>query len=231
METPSPTTLELLFEDAHLLVVNKPGGLPVLPDKTGDPSLIDALRIQYPQDLALQLPHRLDRPVSGITLVARSPEMLAALNARFAARRIAKRYWALVHGVPPEEGSWEHRLKHDTHHHKSRVVAEEDVELAVVSFKRLAQGDRYALLELVPQGGHFHQLRAQCGAAGFAIKGDVKYGARRGEADRTIALHARSLAFMHPLTHAPLNLDAPVPDQPIWKALTDLHAQTHPAAP
>ena len=214
--------MELLYEDAHLLVVNKPGGLPAQPDKTGDPSLMDALRIQFPKDLSLELPHRLDRPVSGAILIARSQEMLAALNALFASRQVTKSYWAVVHGAPPVSGVWEHRLQHDTHHNKTRVTDSVDVEPAIVSYKKLAQGERYALIELVPQGGRFHQLRAQCGAAGSPIKGDVKYGARRGEADRTISLHARSLAFKHPITHALVDIIAPTPDTPLWKALQEM---------
>ena len=214
--------MELLYEDAHLLVVNKPGGLPAQPDKTGDPSLMDALRIQFPKDLSLELPHRLDRPVSGAILIARSQEMLAALNALFASRQVTKSYWAVVHGAPPVSGVWEHRLQHDTHHNKTRVTDSVDVEPAIVSYKKLAQGERYALIELVPQGGRFHQLRAQCGAAGSPIKGDVKYGARRGEADRTISLHARSLAFKHPITHARVDIIAPPPDTPLWKALQEM---------
>jgi 23S rRNA pseudouridine1911/1915/1917 synthase len=210
----------VLFADEHLLVVNKPGGLPVLSDRTGDASLIDAMKLLFPSDRSLEPPHRIDRPVSGLVLIARSAGMLAALNALFVDRAIAKTYWAIVHGTPPVQGEWVHRLVHDTRQHKARVAERTDVEPSSVAFERLAQGDRYALLELVPQGGRFHQLRAQCGAAGFPIKGDVKYGARRGEPDRTIGLHARSLVFEHPSTHAPMHFEAPVPTSSIWQALS-----------
>ena len=93
------------------------------------------------------------------------------------------------------------------------------MEPSTVRFKRLSAGERYTLLELVPDGGRFHQLRAQCAAAGFPIKGDVKYGARRGEKDRTIALHARSVAFTHPFTGKPLSIEADAPSGPLWAAL------------
>lgn len=214
--------MEILFQDAHLIAVNKPGGLAVQADKTGDPFLLDRMVELLPQDRSLALPHRLDRPVSGVVLVTRTPEALAAMNALFAARAVAKTYWAIVPGTPLAAGTWEHRLVHDTHHHKARIVEDAAIDLSRTAFKRLAMGDRYALLELIPDAGRFHQLRAQCAVAGFPIKGDVKYGARRGEKDRTIALHARSLSFRHPFTGAAILLQAAPPSSPLWSALVNM---------
>lgn len=214
--------IEVLFSDGHLLAVNKPGGLPAQPDLTGDPSLLDRLKTQY-DGTVFGLPHRLDRPVSGVVLLTRTPESLAAISAVFAQRGMRKMYWAIVHGSPPSVGIWEHHLAHDARARKSRVTDVAEAHTAAkLRFRRLAQGERYALLELVPEGGHFHQLRAQCAAAGHPIKGDVKYGARRGEPDRTIALHARSLAFVHPFTRADVRIEAPSPDGVLWRALFSL---------
>ncbi len=214
--------LEVLHLDPHILVVNKPGGLPSIADKTGDACLLDRVRAHFVADTSLELPHRLDRPVSGALVIARSREALVGMNALFASRSVAKRYWAVVHGTPPDSGSWRHHLVHDARTHRSRIAPDQGGAVAELSFRKLAQGDRYALLELSPVGGVFHQLRAQCSAAGFPIKGDVKYGARRGEPDRTVALHAHTLSFVHPIDGGSLNIIAPPPRKPIWDALAAL---------
>jgi len=211
--------LRILHEDAHLLAVNKPGGLPVQADKTGDHFLLEHLIEMFPSDTSLGLPHRLDRPVSGAIVVTRTPEALAAMNLLFANRAVRKTYWAIVTGTPPEAGTWAHRLEHDTRNHKARVVENTSVDMSHVAFSRLAAGDRYSLIELVPDAGRFHQLRVQCAAAGFPIKGDVKYGARRGEKDRTIGLHARQLMFTHPFTGRTLDLLASPPSTGLWPVL------------
>lgn len=217
--------MEVLFTDAHLIAVNKPGGLPVQADKTGDAHLLEKLATAFPHDPSLGLPHRLDRPVSGVVLVTRTAEALARMNALFAQQRVEKTYWAIVEGAPPERGIWEHRLAHDPHRHKARTTDDPSVGIARVTFRTIARGERYSLIELVPEGGRFHQLRAQCAAAGFPIKGDVKYGARRGEKDRTIALHARTVAFAHPVSGEAVRIEAPVPPGALWSALTGLAAR------
>ncbi|HNA33073.1 MAG TPA: RluA family pseudouridine synthase [Flavobacteriales bacterium] len=212
--------MEVLFSDRYLIAVRKPGGLPAQADPTGDPHLLRLLAPAFPHDHALSLPHRLDRPVSGIILVTRTKEALAAMSVLFQRRAVAKTYWSIVSGQPPESGVWEHALIHDTRNNKARVANDTSGPVARTSFRILSRGDRYALVELVPEGGRFHQLRAQCAAAGFPIKGDVKYGARRGEKDRTIALHARSLAFRHPFTGEALHLEADPPEGGLWRALS-----------
>lgn len=223
--------MDILFADAHLLAVNKPGGLPMQADKTGDDHLFAKLAKAFPHDRSLGLPHRLDRPVSGVVLLTRTPEALTAINAMLAQRQVRKTYWAIVEGAPPDNGRWEHRLTHDAHHHKARISDDPDVDPSSVVFRTLARGDRFALIELVPEGGRFHQLRAQCAAAGFPIKGDVKYGARRGEKDRTIALHARALVFAHPLSNEGMSIEAPAPLTPIWTALLNMAATSGVIAP
>lgn len=215
------SSVQVLFEDGHLIAVNKPGGLATQADKTGDPFLLERVAAMYPGDGALGIPHRLDRPVSGVVLITRTPEALAAMNMLFASRSVEKTYWAIVTGTAPVSGTWEHRLVHDGQHHKARVTQDVAVEPSTVRFKRLSAGERYTLIELVPAGGRFHQLRAQCAAAGFPIKGDVKYGARRGDKDRTITLHARSVVFTHPFTGKPVSIEAEAPSGTLWAALLD----------
>lgn len=210
--------MQVLFQDPYLIAVNKPGGMAVQADKTGDPHLLEHVAELFPADRHLGLPHRLDRPVSGAIIITRTAEALAAMGDLFSARGVEKTYWAIVHGAPPSAGVWEHRLSHDTRLHKARVLNDIEGASSRVSFKRLAAGDRYSVIALIPDGGRFHQLRAQCAAAGFPIKGDVKYGARRGEKDRTIALHARSLAFVHPVTGAAMRIEADPPGA-LWTML------------
>jgi 23S rRNA pseudouridine1911/1915/1917 synthase len=219
--------LRFLYKDEYIVVVDKPPGMPVQPDETKDPSLLELLQ----KDLAVGhtgLVHRLDRPVSGLVLFALDKETLALMNAQFRDRQVVKHYHAIV------EGRWiqgevvlEHRLTHDTKAKKARVVQEGKSEAARLSVKLLAQGERYALLDVVPEGGAFHQIRAQLAAAGHAIKGDVKYGARRGErgpgtVPGSIALHAHSLEFHHPVTDQKIMVEAPPRTDGIWLPLLKL---------
>ena len=209
--------MEVLHADADLLAVNKPGGSPAQPDATGDASVLDMRPSTYGP--AVELPHRLDRPVSGVLLAARTPDALRTLNQAFATGAVRKVYWAIVEGLPHGHGTWETVLTHDLRARRARTVAPGEGRTVRLAWRVLRPGERYALLELVPDGGAFHQLRAQCAAAGHPIKGDVKYGARRGEKDRTIGLHARSIAFAHPATGAHLLLEAAPPDGALWRAL------------
>lgn len=211
----------ILFQDDHLLAVDKPAGLPVQPDRSGDPSLLDAVQALSP---GAHLVHRIDRPVSGVVVFALTREVAAILGELFRDQRLEKVYWAIVHGKVEGEKEWRHWLMGDQRVRKSRRVAEgsEGAQEARVKVRPLAIGDRYTLIELRPDQGRFHQLRAQCAAAGHAIKGDVKYGARRGEKDRSIALHARSIAFAHPATRQPLTIMAPAPSSPLWNGLLNI---------
>lgn len=212
--------LTVLFEDCHLIAVSKPAGIPVQADPTGDLSLVEQLRRQL-NEPGLGLVHRLDRPVTGAILFARDPETLAHLNQIFRERTIEKIYWAIVQGQMFGTRTLEHRLEHDVRSRRARAIepADADEGVARLTVRSLSVGDRYSLLELRPEGGAFHQIRAQLSAAGFHIKGDVKYGARRGERDRSIALHARSLTFSHPIQKVPIQIEAPAPQAPLWDAL------------
>lgn len=211
-----------LLEDAHLLIVSKPTGMPVQGDPTGDADLLSWLRRER-NEPGLELVHRIDRPVSGVVMLARTTESNSALQALFRERRIEKRYWAIVEGKVDEASVvLEHHLMHDERNRKARIASQGEGEPARTSVRRLAQGDRYALVETVPEGGAFHQIRAQSAAWGHAIMGDVKYGARRAMKDRSIGLHARSLRFTHPFTRAQVFVEAPPPETMPWPALAAL---------
>ncbi|HEY0978743.1 MAG TPA: RluA family pseudouridine synthase [Flavobacteriales bacterium] len=214
--------LRILFEDAHFLAVDKPAGVPSQPDLTGDPSMLE--RIAALQETSgLGPAHRLDRPVSGVLLFGRSEMALRALNGLFRERTVQKTYWAIVEGIAPEQGRCSALLERSARGRKAVTrQAQSAKEQSHLEFRRLAQGDRFALLEVRPEGGGFHQIRALLAAEGLPIKGDVKYGARRGEPDRSIALHARSLAFQHPFRGTPVRIEAPEPVRSIWPALLAL---------
>jgi 23S rRNA pseudouridine1911/1915/1917 synthase len=206
--------IAVLHRDGRLIAVHKPAGMPVQPDRSGDPDLLSAVQAvcggrAWPV-------HRIDRPVGGVVLFALDEGSAAALSALFRGRRVEKRYWAIVEGRM-ESGTLAHALQPDVRARKARTnTAGGRPVHATVS--ALAHGDRYTLVEVVPDGGAFHQVRAQLAAAGHPIKGDVKYGARRGRRGR-IELHARALAFVHPFTASPMCIAAPPPGEPPWPAL------------
>ncbi len=214
------TALVLLYEDAFLCVALKPAGMPVQPDLSGDRSLLDVLQAHY-DDPTIGLVHRLDRPVSGVVVFARDAETLAALNGMFRDRQVDKVYWAIVEGVFKEPRALHHRLIHAQKMKRAKETSANDPDGVdvLLDVKPMNIGDRYTLLEIRPTGGAFHQIRAQLALAGYPIKGDVKYGARRGEKDRSIMLHARSLSFQHPMTDAQIYVEALSPNAPLWKAL------------
>lgn len=220
MSSTEPAALvDILYKDENLCVVNKPAGMPVQPDGTGDTSLLDRISAQL-RPIEPGLVHRLDRPVSGVVLFSLDAHTLRTMNEQFKLRKVEKHYWAIVEGLwEEEERSLEHWLEHDTKTKRSRISADRKGEASRLQVKLLSQGDRFSLVEVVPEGGAFHQIRAQLAAAGHPIKGDVKYGARRGEKDRTIALHARSIAFHHPATDELLEIVAPARTDGIWPPL------------
>lgn len=217
----APLQVPVLFSDPWLLAVCKPGGMPVQADPTGDADLLTLLRHER-NEPALELAHRIDRPVSGLVLLARSAEANSALQALFRQRRMEKRYWAVVEGrVEGAEAELRHRLVHDARKHKAVAAKSGEGEESCTRIRLLALGDRYSLVECMPEGGAFHQIRAQLAAWGHPIKGDVKYGARRGEKDRSIGLHALGIRFVHPFTGAEVRFEAPVPEAMPWPALIE----------
>lgn len=221
-------TPSVLFEDNHLLIVNKPAGLLVQPDST-TPEALETLLKQYikqkydkPGDVFLGVCHRIDRPVSGIVVFAKTSKALARMNELFKSRNITKTYWAVVENQPKQpEATLKNWLKKDGNKNKSYAYdkAVPESSPCELSYKLLASGDRYYLLEVNPVTGRHHQIRVQLSHIGCPIKGDIKYGAKRTNRDGSICLHARSIAFTHPVKKEPIQITAPVPEDALWKAL------------
>jgi 23S rRNA pseudouridine1911/1915/1917 synthase len=209
--------LNILFDDASLIAFNKPPGIGTQPDKTGDDSLLHQASIYCGQ--ALHPVHRLDRPVSGITVFAKTDVAMTALTAQFTHRSVEKYYWAVVQTPPPEpEGTLVHFLKKNQQKNISTALPgpKPGAERAELKYRTLEASDRYTLLEIQLSTGKHHQIRAQLAAIGCPVKGDVKYGARRNNADRSIHLHAVRLVFKHPLNGKIVDLEAPTPSDALW---------------
>lgn len=220
---------DIIFEDNHLLVVNKPAGVLVQPDKGGDAALEDTvkeyLKEKYHKtgEVYLGVCHRIDRPVSGIVVMTRTSKALARMNELFKNREIKKTYWAVVQNTPSaKEGHLEHWLKKDEKRNVSRLWDKEvpGSQHCELTYKWISSSDRYHLLEVTPLTGRHHQIRVQLSKMGCPIKGDVKYGAKRTNPDGSIHLHARQIEFLHPVKKELLVLTAPVPDEVVWKAVS-----------
>lgn len=219
--------IEVLFEDNHLIAVNKRCGDIVQGDKTGDKTLGDEIKAylkekyQKPGQVFLGVTHRIDRPTSGVLLFARTSKSLARMNELFKKEgEIRKTYWAVVDAKPDQPvATLEHWLVRNEKLNKSFAYLQERQESkkASLTYRYLAASDRFHLLEIELHTGRHHQIRAQLAAIGLHIKGDLKYGFPRSNKDAGIHLHARSIRFIHPVTREPLHLTAPVPDDPVWQ--------------
>jgi 23S rRNA pseudouridine1911/1915/1917 synthase len=226
--------LDVLYEDNHCLAAAKPAGLLTQGVPAGAPSL-EAMAKAYLKEkyhkagnVYLGVPHRLDRPVSGVVLFARSSKAAARLAEQFRERQVRKVYWAVLEhdpggGPPPAEGLWEDwLLKIADEARSERVTAETPgARHAVLRFRRLADHADAALVQLEPQTGRMHQIRVQASARGWPVRGDAQYGARQPfgppaelPRDRIIALHARSLTFLHPIRYEATTVTAPLPE--VW---------------
>ena len=210
----------ILFEDNHLIVVNKLSGEIVQGDKTGDTALVDDVReyirkkYDKPGNVFCGLVHRIDRPVSGVVIFAKTSKALARMNLLVKERKIEKIYWAVVEGRPEvPEAELTHFVRRNEKLNKTFVsdIQKDGWQQAALSYKTLFQGDRYTLLEVSLHTGRHHQIRAQLSAIGVPIKGDLKYGARRSNPDGSISLHARKVSFVHPVTKLPVSVIAPAP--------------------
>jgi 23S rRNA pseudouridine1911/1915/1917 synthase len=217
--------MQILFEDNHLIVVNKSPGELVQKDKTGDTCLIDLvkdyLKKKYnkPGEVYLGVVHRLDRPTSGIVVFARTSKAAARLSAMFQNREIDKCYWAIVNTKPEvEKQKLIHHLQKNERNNKAIVStqAKEGFKEARLTFELKASSDHYHLLEVVLETGRHHQIRAQLSAIGSPIKGDLKYGAQRSNPDQSISLHARKISFKHPVKEEKIEITAPVPNEKLW---------------
>ncbi|MBR1901672.1 MAG: RNA pseudouridine synthase [Bacteroidaceae bacterium] len=220
--------MNVLYEDNHIIVVNKQSGEIVQGDKTGDTPLSDIvktyLKEKYnkPGNVFLGVVHRLDRPVSGVVLFAKTSKALPRLNKLFAEHeKVRKTYWAIVGNKPPQEsGTLTHWL---TRNEKTNTAKAYDREVpnskkAILDYRLIAASQRYFLLEIQLHTGRHHQIRCQLAKMGFPIKGDLKYGAPRSNPDGSICLHARHLELEHPVTHEILSITAPVPQDALWQA-------------
>ena len=250
--------MEVIYEDNHIIIVNKQSGEIVQGDKTGDRPLSDIVKdyikekYQKPGAVFLGVAHRLDRPVSGLVVFARTSKALTRLNKMFAEGEVHKTYWAIVPsrketGVRSQEsgdrrqetgvrrqesgdwrqetGEWqtlEHWLVRNEKQNKSYAYDHErpNAKKAILKYREISRSDNYTLLEVNLMTGRHHQIRCQLAAMGCPIKGDLKYGAPRSNPDGSISLMARRVEFIHPVSKAPIVIEAPVPNDPLWQALT-----------
>lgn len=224
-EHSNPTNLQILFEDNHLIVVNKRPGDIVQGDKTGDMPLSEVvkeyIKLKYnkPGNVYLGVVHRLDRPTSGIVLFAKTSKALPRLNKLFADKAAKKTYWAIVKQIPEKTSdTLIHWLKRNPKQNKSYAHTNEvpDSKKAILEYRLIKKLDRYALLEIDLKTGRHHQIRSQLSGIGSPIKGDLKYGFDRSNPDGSIHLHARKLVFVHPVKNETITLLAPPPKEVLW---------------
>lgn len=215
----------ILFEDNHLIIINKLPKEIVQGDKTGDVSIIDIvkkyIKEEYfkPGNVFLGLVHRIDRPVSGALILAKTSKALTRMNEKIKNRDVQKIYWAIVKNRPkPEAGQLTHWLIKNPKTNKSAAFDREqkDTKKAILNYKLVDQSKDYHLVEVELLTGRHHQIRAQLSKIGSPIKGDLKYGAPRSNKDASISLHARQLIFTHPVTKQKIDIKADPPNDPLW---------------
>ena len=217
--------LEVLYEDNHIIAINKKSGDIVQGDKTGDAPLSDFVKAYIkkkynkPGEVFLGTIHRLDRPTSGVVLYARTSKALTRMNEQFREKQVQKTYWAVVDNAPANDsGTLENFLLKNQKQNKSYVTKAEDGKHAVLDFKLLKKLDNFFHLEIKPKTGRHHQIRVQLAHIGCIIKGDLKYGAKRSNKDASIHLLAQKLEFLHPVKKEPIIIVAPAPKDSIWEA-------------
>jgi len=219
--------LEVLYEDNHLIAINKRSGDIVQGDKTGDEPLSDKVKTylkdkyQKPGNVFCGVIHRLDRPVSGVVLFAKTSKALSRMNELFRTRDVQKIYWAIVKERPKKDNAvLVNYLVKDEKNNRSKAVSAENksASKAELEYKLIAKTDNFFLLEVCPLTGRHHQIRVQLAEMGSPIKGDLKYGFNRSNKDASISLHARKLIFHHPVTKEKIEIIAPPPDDVVWDA-------------
>lgn len=221
------SNLQILYEDNHIIAVNKRAGDIVQGDKTGDKALNEIVqeyikeKYNKPGNVYLGVVHRIDRPTTGIVLFAKTSKALARLNSLFATKNIQKTYWAIVKNpVLKKEDRLIHWLKKNPKNNKSSVFDREikGSKQGILNYRVIIELDNYSLLEINLETGRHHQIRAQLSKIGYPIKGDLKYGFDRSNIDGGICLHAKRIEFIHPIKKEQIKLNAPVPNDTIWKA-------------
>jgi len=222
------TNLQVLYEDNHIIAVNKRVGDIVQGDKTGDKPLSDVVKeyikdkYNKPGEVFLGVVHRLDRPTTGIVIFARTTKALTRLNELFKNRGTQKTYWAVVKNKPEQKSATlVHYLKRNEKSNTSKAHSKEvpESKMASLDFTIIRELNNYTALEINLHTGRHHQIRSQLSAIGSPIKGDLKYGFDRSNPDGGIHLHARKLNFVHPVTKEAIQIIAPVPEDVIWKAV------------
>lgn len=217
--------LQVLFEDNHIIIVNKRAGDITQGDKTGDIPLSEVvkayLKDKYHKEgnVFLGVVHRLDRPTSGVIIFAKTSKSLERLNKMLRDKKIQKTYWAVVKNHPEKEKqTLINFLKKNPKNNKSAVYNSEikDSKRAVLHYEVVKKLDNYSLLEILLETGRHHQIRAQLSALGFPIKGDLKYGFNRSNVDGSIHLHARKIEFIHPVSKESMSITAKTPEDVIW---------------
>jgi len=219
--------LDVLFEDNHLIIINKKPGDIVQKDKTNDISLLEIvkeyLKRKYnkPGNVYLGLIHRIDRPTSGLVMFAKTSKALSRMNNMLKGKMIVKTYWAITKNKPEKKSSQlVHWLKKNEKKNKSTHFSREtkNAKKAILDYTIIKELENYFLLEIIMGSGRHHQIRCQLQAIGCPIKGDLKYGAKRSNSDGSIDLHAKHLKFIHPVTKKEINLNAPVRENKIWQS-------------
>ena len=219
--------MNVVYEDNHIILVDKASSEIVQGDKTGDTPLSETVKeyikkkYHKPGNVFLGVTHRLDRPVSGLVLFARTSKALSRLNEMFKTKDIKKTYWAIVKNQPPAPaGELVHWLVRNEKQNKSYAYDREvkDSKKAILDYKVIGRSEHYYLLEINLQTGRHHQIRCQLAKMGCPIKGDLKYGAQRSNPDGSICLHARKIEFIHPVSKEMMSFEAPVPESVLWKS-------------
>ena len=221
--------MNVLYEDNHIIVINKAAGEIVQGDKTGDKSLCDTMK-QYikekyakPGNVFIGLPHRLDRPVSGVVVFAKTSKALERLNNMFRDGNVKKIYWAITKGRPmPAEGEINSWILRNEKMNKSFSYPKEvkGSKHALLYYRHIAESQNYNLVEVELKTGRHHQIRCQLAAMGCPIKGDLKYGARRSNPDGSISLLSRRVQFVHPVSKQLIDIVSPVPDDNLWQDIS-----------
>lgn len=220
--------MEVVYEDNHIIIINKTCHEIVQGDKTGDTPLSETIKAwlkekyNKPGNVFVGVTHRLDRPVSGLVVFAKTSKALSRLNEMFRTGQVRKTYWAIVRNEPPQQqGTLVHYLTRNEKNNKSTayISPRTSAQRAELDYRLIATGNNYRLLEIDLKTGRHHQIRCQLSKMGCPIKGDLKYGAERSNADGGISLHARRLQFEHPVSHAMIDISAPVPNDRLWNEL------------
>lgn len=220
--------MEVIYEDNHLLIVNKVPGEIVQGDKTGDRPLVEELKewlkakYNKPGNVFCGVVHRLDRPVGGLVIFAKTSKALARLNEMFRNGEVKKTYWAITRNAPPkQEDTLTHYITSVERNNKSYAspIEKKGSQKAILSYRHIASSERYHLLEINLMTGRKHQIRVQLSSIGCPIKGDLKYGDKRSNPDGSISLIAHRIEFIHPVSGKEIDVTAPLPDDNLWKAL------------